>query len=270
MSGEGVRPPHAVLLREPARFDAQTTAVVLAGFSKLPAETLLPVVRRGWGIVGEPARAEDAEALAAALTAAGRPALSAPASLIEEPPEPVVVLKGELAGDGFDVEAAKANAPRERLSWSRLRVLSAGQVTETSTKTVTEGPSVAEKSVRLGVTLATGIPVGRGKETTRTVSEEKRVPFIELLFTAPARRVRIMAATFDYSVLGPKMGYSAELNFRALVAELAARAPSALRSRGARAVLGKAHSGLLAYESFEDAGRELRWLGTLVALEAAL
>lgn len=271
MTGEGVRPPHAVLLREPARFDAQTVAVVLAANSKLPAETLLPVVRRGWGIVAEPSSAEDAEALAAALTAAGRPALAAPVSLIEEPPPPVVVLKGELAGDGFDVDEAKANAPRERLSWSRLRVLAAGQVTETSTKTVTEGPSVAEKSVRLGVTLATGIPVGRGKETQRRVTEERSIPFIEMLFVArPAKRVRIMAAAFDYSVLGPKMGYSAELNFRALVAELAARAPSALRSRGARAILEKAPSGRLAYESFDDAGRELRWLGTLVALEAAL
>ncbi|UPT75635.1 MAG: hypothetical protein M0D55_08170 [Elusimicrobiota bacterium] len=49
MSGSGARPPHAVLLREPARFDPQTTAVVLASSAGLPAETLLPVVRRGWG-----------------------------------------------------------------------------------------------------------------------------------------------------------------------------------------------------------------------------
>ncbi|UPT75636.1 MAG: hypothetical protein M0D55_08175 [Elusimicrobiota bacterium] len=142
------------------------------------------------------------------------------------------MLKAELAGDGFDVTEAKAHAPRERLSWTRLKVISAGAVTESSAKTVVEGPSVAERSVRLGVTLTTGIPVGRGKETERRVVEERRVPFIELAFASPPRRARILAASFDYAVLGDRMSYSAELNFRALVAELAARAPLALRSRG--------------------------------------
>lgn len=270
MTDGGARPPHAVFLREPARFDAPSTAAVWAARSKLTAENLLPVVRRGWGVVAEPSPAEEAEALAAALTAAGRPALAAPVSLIEEPAAPVTVTKAELSGDGFDVTAGKAHAERERLIWTHLKVISAGSVSQTSQKTVTEGPTLAEKSIRLGVTLATGLPMMGGKTTTRQVNEEVRVPFIELCFAGPSRRVRILAADFDYAALGAKMSYSAELNFRALTAELAARAPGALRARGARAILEKAPSGALAYESFDDVAREERWLLTLAALGAAL
>lgn len=263
------RPPHAVVLRAPAKLDLKTVAAALAKHSTLPAESLLPVARRCWGLLGEPSAAEIAEALAADLTAAGQPAVAVPVALIEELPAATAVTKAELSGDGFDILAGRG-AERERLVWTHLKVLSAGAVSRSATKTVTEGPSIAEKSVRLGVTLATGLPVMGGKSTTRTVTEETRTSFIELVFAEPARRVRILAAEFDYAALGSKMSYSAELNFRALVAELAARAPAALRSRGARAILAKAPSGELAYDSLEDAEKEERWLMTLSALGTAL
>lgn len=264
------RPPHAALLRAPARFDPKAVAAALAARTPLPAESWLPAVRRSWGIVAEPSSAEEAEAFAAALTAAGQPAVAVPVSLLEEPPPALVVTKAELSGDGFDVLAARGGAERARLVWTHMKVLSAGAVGESGVKTVTEGPSLAEKSVRLGATLATGLPLMGGKEKTRQVREEKRTPFIDLLFVAPALRVRLLAAEFDYTALGPKMSYSAELNFRVLAAELAARAPAALRGKGARAVLAKAPSGELHYDSFEDVQREERWLSALAALEAAL
>lgn len=263
------RPPHAALLRASAGFDPRLVAAVLAKRSALSAESWLPVVRRSWGIVAEPSAAEDAEALAAALTAAGQPAIAAPVSLLEEPPPPVFVTKAELSGDGFDVLAGRG-AQAERLTWTHLKVVSAGAVSESGLKTVTEGPTIAEKSVRLGMTLATGLPLLGGKGKTRQVAEVRRAPFIDLLFAAPARRLRILAEGFDYTALGPAMSYSAELNFRKLAAELCARAPSALRSRGARGVLAKAPSGAIDYESFDDVQREERWLSALAALEAAL
>ncbi len=263
------RPPHAVILRAPARFNARVVAAALAKRSSLPAETLLPAVKRGWGLVAEPSAAEDAEALAADLSAAGQPAVAVPVSLIEEVPPAVSVTKADLSGDGFDILSGRGNAAHERLLWSHLSVLSAGVVIESGLKTVTEGLSLAEKSVRLGVTMATGLPLLGRKGKTRQVSQEKRTPFIELIFRAPARRVRILADGFDYAALGEQMSYSAELNFRALTAALAARTPGCLRGRGARAVLAKAPSGELAYESFADVEREERWLATLVALEAA-
>lgn len=263
------RPPHAVVLRAPARFDARIVAAALAKHSPLPAETLLPVVRRSWGVVAEPSPAEHAETLAAELTAAGIPAVAVPVSLLEDPPPAIAVTKADLSGDGFDIVSGRGHAEHERLVWTHLKVLCAGVVAETGLKTVTEGPTLTEKSVRLGMTLATGLPLLGGKGKTRQVAEERRTPFIELLFAAPARRVRILADGFDYAPLGPKMTYSAELNFRALVSELSSRAPGSLRGRGARAILAKAPSGELAYESFSDVEREERWLTTLAALGAA-
>jgi hypothetical protein len=136
---------------------------------------------------------------------------------------------------------------------------------------VTEGPSAGARAARLGQTQATGMPLPGAKGKTKTVSEESRTPFVELVFGEPERRLRIVAAEFDYAAaLGDRMGYSAELNFRALVRELASLAPAAaLRSKGARAILAKAPSGESAYESFEDQTNELRWLLTLSALRAA-
>lgn len=269
MSDGGVRPPHAVVLRSPGSFNPRQVAVVLAQRGPLTAENLLPLVRRSWGIVAEPSTAEEAEALASALTAAGQAAVAVPVSLLEEPPAAIAVTKAELSGDGFDVLAGRAGAEIQRLVWTHLKVLSAGAVTETSRKTVTEGPSTGEKVVRLGATLVTGLPLLGGKSKTRKVLEERRTPFIEMIFVAPARRIRILAAEFDYTALGPKMSYSAELNFRALVLELAARAPAALRGKGARAILAKAPSRELTYDSFDDAQREERWLLALDTLGAA-
>jgi hypothetical protein len=263
------RPPHAVVLRAPARFEAKAVAAVLARRSNLPAETLLPVVRRSWGIVAEPSAAEEAEALAADLTAAGHAAVAVPIGLLEEPPAVVTVTKADLSGDGLDLIEGHG-VERERLIWTHLKTLSAGVISATVMKTVSEGPSLAEKSVRLGMTLATGLPLMGGKTKTRAVPEERRCSFVELVFATPWRRVRVLASEFDYAALGPKMGYSAELNFRTLVSELAANAPRALRSRGTRAILAKAPSGELSYESFEDVQREERWLLALSALDAAL
>ncbi len=269
MTDGGARPPHAVVLCSPASFSPQQVAAVLAKRGSLTAENLLPGVRRAWGIVAEPSVAEEAEALAAALSAAGQAAVAVPVSLLEEPPAAIVVTKADLSGDGFDILAGRAGAEVQRLVWTHMKVLSAGAVAETGHKTVTEGPSAGEKAVRLGATLVTGLPLMGGKSKTRQVPEERRTPFIEMIFVAPARRIRILAAEFDYTALGSKMSYSAELNFRALVSELAACAPAALRGRGARAILAKAPSGELAYDSFEDVQREERWLLALDTLGAA-
>ena len=96
------RPPHAVVLRAPASFDAKKVSAALAVRSTLPAESWLPVVRRAWGIVAEPSPAEEAEALASALTAAGLAALAVPVSLLEQPSPALIVTKADLAGDGFE------------------------------------------------------------------------------------------------------------------------------------------------------------------------
>lgn len=270
---EDVRPPHAVLVRSPEKFLPTAVASVLAKRAKAPALDFVAPVRRAWGLIAESLPAAAAEALAAELTAAGQAALAAPSSLLEAPPPPVLVAKAEFSGDGFDVVSGRANAAPERLSWTRLSALCAAGLEVRTTTTVTETApmEVREKALRLGLSIATGIPMmGSKKEVKRVVETKDRALMLDILFLGPARRLRVDARSFDYSLLGPKMGYGAEVNFHALLAELVARAPGALRGKGTRAMLARRPAGESAYESLDDLEREERWLLTLAALKAAL
>ena len=270
---EGGRPPHAVLVRSPEKFLPTAVASVLAKRAKAPALDFVAPVRRSWGVIAESLPAEAAEELAAELTSGGQPALAAPSSLLEAPPPPVLVAKAEFSGDGFDVVSGRANAAPERLSWTRLSALCAAGLEVRTSKTVTETApmEMGEKAVRLGLTMATGIPMmGSKKEVKRVVETKDRALMLDIVFLGPARRLRVDAHAFDYSLLGPKMGYGAEVNFHAFLAELAARAPGALRGKGTRAMLARRPAGESAYESIDDLEREERWLITLAALRAAL
>ncbi|MBI3564319.1 MAG: hypothetical protein HY079_03885 [Elusimicrobia bacterium] len=269
----GGRPPHAVLVRDPERFSPPAVAAVLGRRAGAPALDFAASARRAWGLVAESLPAADADSLAADLTAAGQPALAAPSSLLEDPPPPTAVGKCELAGDGFDLVSGRANAAPERLSWTKLAALCAGAVEERTAATVTEGGGpreAAERAVRLGLTMATGLPLMKGKtETKRVVERRERALVLDLLFLEPARRLRVDARSFDFSVLGPKMTYAAEPNFLALLEELCSRAPRALRGKGTRALLARRPAAESLYESYDDLSREERWLLTLSALRAA-
>ena len=270
---EGGRPPHAVLVRSPEKFLPTAVASVLAKRAKAPALDFVAPIRRAWGVIAESLPAEAAEELAAELTSASQPALAAPTSLLETPPPPIQVAKAEFSGDGFDLVSGRANAAPERLSWTRLSALCAGGLEVRTTTTVTETApmEMGEKAVRLGLTMATGIPMmGSKKEVKRVVETKDRALMLDLLFLGPSRRLRVDARAFDYSVLGPKMGYGAEVNFHALLEELAARAPAALRGKGTRAMMARRPAGESYYESLDDLEREERWLLTLAALRAAL
>ena len=270
---EGVRPPHAVLVRSPEKFLPTAIAAVLAKRAKAPALDFVAPVRRAWGVIAESLPAADAESLSAELTAAGQAALAAPSTLLEAPPPPVLVAKAELSGDGFDLVSGRANAAPERLSWTRLSALCAAGLEVRTSKTVTETApmELGEKAVRLGLTMATGIPLmGSKKEVKRVVETRDRALMLDMLFLNPGRRLRIDARAFDYSLLGPKMTHAAEVNFSVLLEELAARAPGALRGKGTRAILARRPAGESLYEALDHLEREERWLLTLAALKAAL
>ena len=270
---EAERPPHAVLVRSPEKFSPTAVAGVLARRARAPALDFAARARRAWGVAAESLPAVEAESLAADLTAAGQAALAVPTSLLELPPEPVLAAKAELSSEGFDLVAGRANAAPERLSWTRLAAICAAGVEERTSKTVTETAPVdmGEQAVRLGLTMATGIPLMKSaKQTKRVVETRDRAFVLDLLFLEPSRRVRMDARAFDFSVLGAKMGYGAEANFLLLVEELVARGPRALRGRGTRALLARRPAADSLYESLDDLAREERWLLTLSVLRAAL
>lgn len=266
------RPAHAVLVRAVEGFVASKVAGVLAKRAKVPALDMVPVVRRDWGLAARSLPAAEAESLAADLAAAGQDAVAVPASLLEDIPPPVSVTKAIFTADTFELVAGHENAACESLAWARLSLLCAAAVEVKTTATVTErvGPGAGEQAVRMGLTMATGLPLmKKATEVKREVEVRDRRLFLDLVFTGPSRRVRVDAMQFDYSVLGARKGYAAELNFQMLLEDLTSHAPQAVRGRGTRAILSRSAGGGMRYESLDELGREEFWLSNLLALGAA-
>lgn len=269
---DAFRPAHAVLVRSPEGFSAAVVAGVLAGRARVPALDMAAAVHRSWGLVAESLPAAEAEDLAAALGAAGQDCVAVPTSLLEQVPPVVSATKIRFSDGGFELLEGRERPSPERMPWPRLAALCAAGLEVKMTTTVAEGAgpaAMAERAVRLGLTLVTGLPLmKRRAEAKRTVESRDRRLLLDILFLDPPRRVRVDAGDFDYSVLGARMGYGAELNFRSLLEALALRAPPALLGRGSRALLARRPAGESLYESLDLLEREERWLLSLAALRA--
>lgn len=239
---------YAVVLTDVSALRPAAIAKALAPLKNLPMQDLLVPLRGCWGVVTADAEEAQARLEAEALRAAGIPALAIPISLIEELPE------AEPPGALGDVK------PR-LLAAAVFKVKSVRRVKEQ------QGPDIKDQALKLGLALATGLPIGLGgkKEVERSVESSELVYFLDVYFGAPVRRWRVDAQDFDYSVLGERMGYDAAGNFRRLLELLAPR--SAALNRGAEGLLSGRPVRELGYEGLADLEREARWLLTLSALK---
>ena len=243
---------YAVLLTSRAALKPGPLSAALAPVLKKPAVDLAPALRRCWGLVDLDAEEAFARAQAEALTAKGLPALAVPAALVEEVPAAEAV-------------TALPHPPRTPT------LAAAATFTRRQTKTVKEeqGPSTGERALGIGITLATGLPpslfgVGGKKLVEKTVEQSDQVSYLEIYAGAPSRRLRLEAGDFDYSCLGPAMGFDAFGNFKKLVQGLSES--GARLNGGAKALLAGQPQRALGYEGLEDLEREARWLFTLAAL----
>lgn len=259
--------PYAVLLSKADALRPQDIARVLARLRKVPYQDVIPVVRRCWGIIEQGLEPGPAGEMAQALTAAGLPATALPQILIEELPalEPAARL---VAGDGGLSAGAGLPAP-----WARLSFIAAAVFREISVRkiTTTEGPDPAKRALGIGLSLATGIPMGLGKskEVQKSVETSEVAYHADLFLAGPARRLRVDAQRFDFSCLGDSMGCHVTANFPALLAMLARRAPHAALNRGARMLLESRPVREMGYDDLSDLERESRWLRTLAAMGQA-
>ena len=243
---------YAVVLQEPAPKTA-ALAQAMAAIKKQPLHDLMAPMRRAWGLLELDLDEAAARALAAALGERGVAALPLPASLVEElpPAEPARALE------------EKPPAPL---------LLAAAVFRATTTRRVKEeqGPGVGERALKLGLSLATGLPLGLmgggGKRTVeKSLQTSELVYYLDIYAGAPLRRRRIDFQDFDYSCLGQRKGYDAPGNFRRLLEKLS---PSAKRlNAGARGLLDGAPVREFGYDGLEDLDREARWLLTLEALK---
>lgn len=252
----------AVILSKPEGLETPDVAKALAKHRKAPLLDVLPAVRRSGGILAEGVSEEAACAEAEALTAAGIPAMALACSELAILPAPVEVPRLELGGTSLSWSGGSR-------PWDKLRLIAAAGLTETRVKTIKteEGPSVGEKAARIGLTLATGLPMGLGKskEVEKRVESSDLLFFSDLIVVEPLARLRIDAQRFDYSVLGGAMGLSTLENFKRVLAALRARVPGARLNRGARILLENKAVREMGYDSIDVVERETRWRVTLGA-----
>jgi hypothetical protein len=105
------------------------------------------------------------------------------------------------------------------------------------------------------------------KEEDKTVVSPELWGVLDIILTAPSRRLRVLSGDFDYSCLREEKTYDSLSNFRILARRLAALWPEAGRNRGLRFILEGKPQRDMGYDCLADLERESRWLMTLRALK---
>lgn len=259
---------YAVLIAEEAQLRPADIARALAAARKVPFQDTMRSARRCWGIVEEGLGKAEAAAAAASLTGAGLRAAAIPGTLVEELPEAEPVCRMEFSSEGLFPETRAGGG---RVPWTRLALIAAAgfRQAEAPRPAAGEAPDPAKKLLKLGFTLATGLPtsLGLGKPPPApTAPQAEFLLFLDLILKEPARRLRIEGARFDFSCLRKRMLYDVLGNCRQLTADLAAAAPAARRNRGARVFIENRPLREMGYDALSDMERECRWLRTLEAL----
>src|SRR6185437_11023782 len=125
-------------------------------------------------------------------------------------------------------------------AFEKVSIIAACGFTEmrtTETTTAAEGPTVAQRLASTGIMMMTGLPIRIGPKKQKNETKiERRTDdqlFFEIVGGSPPARYRIDARNFDYTCLGAKKTYSAAVNGRVLLKELAATYPDAWLNAGA-------------------------------------
>ena len=241
----------AVILTRPEQREPMALARALAAIRKTPVQDQVMPAKNGWGIVAENVGAEEAQRLVESLSQAG--------------------LESKVVPSMASLPEAQALTRWDPAILEQLALIAAAGVTVTSTttKTVKEGPTAAQKILSTGILLTTGLPIKIGGKE-RTVQKTQQLSdlafFVDVICKDPLRRLRIDAQHFDYSFLKERKLYFLMGNFKLLVGDLAQAAPAAWRNHGARVLLENQPIQTMGYDSLADLERETRWLLTLQAL----
>jgi len=259
---------YSVLIAEEADLRPADIARALAAARQVPFQDMMHSARRCWGIVEERLGKAEAAAAAAALSGAGLRAAAIPGSLVSELPEAEPVLRMQFSSDGLFPETRAGGG---RVPWTRLALIAAAGFRQAEAPKPAAGEALepAKKLLKLGFTLATGLPtsLGLGKPPLApTAPGAELILFLDLVLRDPERRLRIEGARFDFSGLKKRMLYDVLGNCRQLTADLAAAAPAARRNRGARVFIESRPLREMGYDALSDLERECRWLRTLEAL----
>lgn len=254
----------AVILEKPEHLVLPAIGQILSWFRKVPLQDAQRDARYCWGILAEDLDRKSADDLVARLKEAGLGGLAVSKEALERPAKPQLLSKAHWEAEGLRVEFREGGGTASAL-FSRLVVIAAAGFNQATTVTIKEvqGPSAGQQAMNMGVMMATGLPIKIGKqkkEVEREVETTDLVFYMDLILDDPAARWRVDAQNFDFSLLKERKQYAVLANFRILLEDMAAKAPKALRSRGAKVLLDKKPVREMGYTCLEDLERESRWL----------
>jgi hypothetical protein len=254
-----------VLLGTSADVPLASIAETLAAFHKIPFQDAAHDARVGWGFVGRNMPEAEAQQLAALLESKNIRAcvMSSDAIL----PIPLAKRVKALEWESGQLHLTLADGSKDALASSNVRAIAAlGLPTRSvTTEKIVEGPSNVEKLVNVGLLLS-GIPISIGKKkrvVEKTTVKEDLLFYVDILADSPPRRFRIDAQNLNYAFLKQRMLHNTLQNFKMLLGDLAAWAPTAHLNRGTRFLTKNMILSQMGYESFNELELETLWLSAL-------
>jgi hypothetical protein len=277
--------PFVVILARPDGREPVVLAKALAAARKTPLQDQMMAAKNGWGILAENLSETDAQNLVQALQASAVERAAIPATSLVQLPE------------------AKPAVTRDSIPTPQLVLVAAAAftITSTTTKSVKEGPSAAQKVLSTAILLGTGLPIkigGKERTVEKTQQHSDLVFYLDLLYKEPpatqqggrspdvwrpSRRLRVDALRFNYAFLNERKLYQVLGNFKLLVGDLVKAAPEAWQNHGTRILMenkppatsagGRSPDAwrsiqTMGYRSLADLERETRWLLTLQTLRS--
>lgn len=140
-----------------------------------------------------------------------------------------------------------------------LKIMAYAPICEESIKVIKDkqGPQAAEKAIRLGIMMTTGIPIGLGKskEISKEIKKRETYLYLDLIFSDNVR-IRINSENFDFSCLKEEKGYSSQINFKNFCLKIAQKAEKTWKNTAIFDLLEGALSPTLKYETLSDLEKE--------------
>lgn len=254
----------AVLFQQFPLDDLERVTAAVSAARQIPAFDAATKIHRGWGFLERRASEEDAHELIRSLAEQGVTTVAIAENELRAVPDSQVMVGFDADDRGLSPRLQTPGHPSKLVPWTEITLVAAGGFSEEIIQRDTGAraeKSGAAQVLKLGVFLATGIPVGLFGNKKKSAAPRKATQMVTFgqIITATGESFFFDPDRFDFSGLGPLKQLNRAANFHALIAELARRA-SARLNLGARFVVERKSLTLANYQSVNDFESELTWM----------
>jgi hypothetical protein len=254
----------AVLFQQFPLDDLERVTAAVSAARQIPVFDAATKIHRGWGFLERQISEEDAHEHVRSLAGQGVPTVAIAETDLRTVPDSQVMVGFDADDRGFSPRLQTPGQPTNLVPWTEIAIVAAGgfseEIIQRDAGARTE-KSGAGRMLKLGVFLATGIPVGLFGNKKQAVAPKRTTHLVTFgqIITTAGDSFFFDPDRFDFSGLGPLTQLNRSANFHALIAELARRT-SARLNLGARFVLERKSLTLANYQSVHDFETELTWM----------